>query len=60
MALGFVVPMSLLPPLMYAFSQTAFPGGITPMAEPPFSAADRSRFLQALDQAVVKARKAAS
>jgi uncharacterized protein YaiI (UPF0178 family) len=26
---------------------------------PPFSAADRSRFLQALDQAVVKARRVA-
>ena len=34
--------------------------GVATSGPPPFSAADRSRFLQALDQAVVKARKAAS
>jgi uncharacterized protein YaiI (UPF0178 family) len=33
--------------------------GVATSGPPPFSAADRSRFLQALDQAVVKARKAA-
>ena len=32
--------------------------GVATAGPPPFSAADRSRFLQALDQAVVKARKA--
>ncbi|WP_312686216.1 YaiI/YqxD family protein [Brevundimonas nasdae] len=32
--------------------------GAATSGPPPFSAADRSRFLQALDQAVVKARKA--
>ena len=34
--------------------------GVATSGPPPFSAADRSRFLQALDQAVVKARKAAT
>nr|WP_315053169.1 YaiI/YqxD family protein [uncultured Brevundimonas sp.] len=33
--------------------------GVATSGPPPFSAADRSRFLQALDQAVVKARRAA-
>ena len=33
--------------------------GVATYGPPPFSAADRSRFLQALDQAVVKACKAA-
>ena len=33
--------------------------GVATSGPPPFSASDRSRFLQALDQAVVKARKAA-
>lgn len=32
--------------------------GVATSGPPPFSAADRSRFLQALDQAVVKARRA--
>ena len=32
--------------------------GVATTGPPPFSAADRSRFLQALDQAVVKARRA--
>ncbi len=34
--------------------------GVATSGPPPFSAADRSRFLQALDRAVVKARKAAT
>ena len=33
--------------------------GVATSGPPPFSAADRSRFLQALDQAVVKARRVA-
>ncbi|QYF86524.1 YaiI/YqxD family protein [Brevundimonas sp. PAMC22021] len=34
--------------------------GVATSGPPPFSAADRSRFLQALDQAVVRARRAGS
>lgn len=33
----FVVPMSLLPPLMYVYAQTAHPGAILPRLEPALS-----------------------
>lgn len=36
----FVLPMSLIPPLMHAFAQIAYPGRLTPLVEPPFSAGE--------------------
>lgn len=32
-----VVPMSLIPPLMYAYSQVATPGAVFPLVEPPLA-----------------------
>lgn len=32
-----VAPMSLIPPLMYAYAQTAMPGAIFPIVEPPLA-----------------------
>ncbi|MGE5468723.1 MAG: Yip1 family protein [Ignavibacteria bacterium] len=32
-----VVPMSLIPPLMYAWSQVAAPGAVFPLVEPPLA-----------------------
>lgn len=33
----FVVPMSLIPPLMYAYAHLAYPGRVTPLVEPPLT-----------------------
>jgi hypothetical protein len=35
-----VIPMALIPPLMHAFAQAAYPGSIFPSVQPPLSAAE--------------------
>lgn len=35
-----VVPMSLIPPLMYAYAQIATPGAVFPLVEPPLERAE--------------------
>lgn len=33
----YVAPMSLIPPLMYAYAQLVFPGDVTPLVAPPLT-----------------------
>lgn len=35
--LFFVMPMSVIPPLMYAYAQLVYPGVVTPLVEPPLT-----------------------